>query len=88
MNNDKNPTNTGNSAINSDERRGLNESANFENAKNNYQNNEPTLNENDNTITEKSNAVDDDISALENGHQNTPGANGAFPVGAFDTSKD
>jgi hypothetical protein len=88
MNNEKNEMNSNESVFNNDERRGLNESANYENARNNYQNTEPTLNEGNNPDTKNTNEVDDDIRPLENGHQNKPGSNGAFPVGAFDTSKD
>lgn len=88
MNNDKNPTNRDNGVINNDESRGLNESAKYENARNNYENNEPVLNENDTAPTTNSDEVNDDISPLENGPQKKPGSSGAFPVGAFDISKD
>lgn len=87
MNNDKNPTNRDNAVVNNDEERGLNETGKYENARNNYQNNEP-LKENNDIENSSTNAVDDDISPLENGRQKTPGSNGAFPVGAFDTGKD
>lgn len=88
MNNDNNQSKMSDSAINSDERRGLNEDADFENAKNDYQNNEPVLDVNKDEGNTISNDVDDDIRALENGPQKHPGSNGAFPVGAFDTSRE
>lgn len=87
MNDDKNPTNRDNAAVNNDERRGLNETGKYENLRNSYQNNEP-LKENDDVENTNTNAVDDDISPLENGRQKTPESNGAFPVGAFNTGKD
>ncbi len=87
MNNDKNPTNTDNAVTNNDERRGLNENEKYENSRNNYENNEP-LKETENDKNSNTNAVDEDIAPLENGPQKNPGSNGAFPVGAFDTSKD
>ena len=86
MNNDKNPTNSDNSVINSDERRGLNESANIENARNDYQNKEALTN--NSSPETNTNEVDEDIRALEGGPQKHPGSSGAFPVGAFDQSKE
>ncbi|MGI8634805.1 MAG: hypothetical protein ACR2KZ_05320 [Segetibacter sp.] len=90
MNNDKNPTNRDNSVTNNDESRGLNENSVYENARNDYKNDEPTVDEKDNTTNPATikNEVDEDIRALEGGPQKHPGSSGAFPVGAFDTSKD
>jgi hypothetical protein len=88
MDNDKNPTNRDNSVINNDKSRGLNEIDKHENARNNYENSEPSVNQSDDIAPADLNAVNDDISPLENGPQKKPGSSGAFPVGAFDTSKD
>ncbi len=87
MNNDNKQAKTNNSAFSHDEERGLNEDVHYENARNNYQNDEP-LKEKENAKNGSFNAVDEDIAALENGPQKNPGSSGAFPVGAFDTSKD
>ena len=87
MNKNNNDSKRNDAAISNDERRGLNEDAHFENAKNDYQNNEPVVEDNNKAGSKNLNAVDDDISALENGPQKTPGSSGAFPVGAFDTSR-
>lgn len=43
--------------------------------------------QNNTTPVTTTNDVDDDIKVLEHGKQKHPGSNGAFPVGAFDTSK-
>ncbi len=80
------PVNNASDGITNDERRGLNEDAKIENAKNNYQNEESLQN---NAVPPADrNEVDEDISTLEHGHQSKPGSSGAFPVGAFDTSKE
>ena len=54
-------------------------------------NDESLTNASENTgksITGEANAIEDDIAPLEHGHQKNPGSSGAFPVGAFDTSKE
>ena len=88
MNDHNNESKRNDAAITNDERRGINEDANYENARNVYENTEPVQDENKDSGNTPTNAVDEDIAALENGPQKHPGSNGAFPVGAFDTSRD
>ena len=75
------------SILSNQESSGLNDTASHGNARD-YENKEPIVEKNEKTGQVRANEVDDDINALEHGHQNHPGSSGAFPVGAFDTSKD
>lgn len=91
MNNENNEPTKDNLSFKTDEDRGLNESGAYKDAQNDYQNDQPTKaggDSNDASNTEVRNEVDEDIRALEGGPQKHPGSSGAFPVGAFDISKE
>jgi hypothetical protein len=80
--------------LNSEEKRGLNESETYEDAKNDYQNGGegvegiagvPNTNAAADAATGEAHP---ELDTPGTHSQDTPGSSGAFPVGAFDISKD
>jgi hypothetical protein len=73
--------------LNSEEKRGLNESETYEDAKNDYQNGGEGV-EGIAGVPNTNAEAHPELDTPGTHSQDTPGSSGAFPVGAFDISKD